>query len=174
MVDAVDKELREAQARLEGVWDREEARAILSDSMQTIKAAGRIARKAVEIQSDLEVDAREDLNELRDSIVAMKDQGIPGTRHSGLISRAQARDILTHLRRIESSLNVSTIVKLCLDLTNQSRLFMDMMDRVNRIWGDDDRRKAEDLENQLTVDQLLQVYQMIEHNKAERDDEVTL
>lgn len=160
-------ELTEVVERVEIGWDREKARETLSESMQTISVASRLARKAVmEIESTSQ-EIEPDIITMKGMISAMRAEGISSGRQSGTCTRSQAQKIISSCNKILACFDVNDIVRMSLDLTNQSRIFIEMMDRIDKRYGAEDRQQQEDITRWLTEGQLMMVMGWIRENKTE-------
>ena len=163
-----DPELQAAQERADAGWDRDQARQVLADSVKTIRAASNIARIAVEAMETVSTGLQADLTFLKDLIERLQDQGeINSPRKSGLMNKIQARQIITGINKLLKSMDVGVVVKLSLDLTNQARGFVEMMERIDRRYGAEDLKKEQDITEHLTAPQLMQVMAWLEQNKQE-------
>ena len=158
-------EMNLALERAEIGWDRDKARGTLAESMQTIEIASRLARKAVTEIDGAAIDIAADVEALKEIISDMQAEGISSGKTSGTCTRRQANAILTVCNRLVRAFDVKEIVRMSLDLTNQSRIFVDMMDRVDKRYGEEDRKRAEDITEHLTTEQLLQVLAWVGENK---------
>ena len=163
-------ELKEAQERVEIGWNRDKARNTLAESMQTIEVAARLARKAVEEMEATSETIEPAIKEVRLVVQKMQGVGISSSKQSGTLSRDQARRIISSTEKLLKALDVKEIVKMSLDLTNQSKIFLEMMAKIDIRYGEEDRQRAEDITEHLTAEQLLQVYEWIGENKRVRAD----
>lgn len=162
-------ELNEAVERVEMGWSREQARATLAESMHTIAIASRMARHAVASIETSSGDLDEDFTFLRTIINQLRNEGLSSAKDSGLLNRSQAGKIISCLNRIQGAFDISNMVKLSLDLTNQTRVFVDMMDKVDRRYGEEEAQKAQDITEHLDTEQLMIVLGWVRENRSKKE-----
>lgn len=158
-------QLKEAVERVEMGWDRDKARATLADSMQTIEVASRMAKRAIVGIEGATETLEYELKELREFIESIRLDGI-SKRGGNTLTRLQASKIIQNTDRIARTFDIAPIIRMSLDLTNQTHAFVNMMDKIDKRYGEEDRRASEDITRHLTEDQLMQVYEWVRENKA--------
>lgn len=169
-----DQAMQEAIERSEMGWSRDEARQTLAESMTTITIASRLARQAVAEIDRTSRGIADDLTDLKQLITTMKAEGISSGRHSGTCTRLQANAILTCCNKLLACLDVKDLVRMSLDLTNQSRIFLDMMAKIDIRYGEEDKVKQEDITRYLTTEQLIIVNEWIGENKHGYEVNITM
>ena len=157
--------LTEAVERVEMGWDRDEARATLADSIQTIAVASRMAKKAISALETAEEEVSESISDLKSMVKELQGDGIKRGRASNGITRAQASKIISLSDKIAKTFDIGPIIRMSLDLTNQSASFVNMMEKIDRKYGEEDKRAAEDITRYLDEEQLMQVYEWVRENK---------
>lgn len=164
-MDDMDRLLEDASARLDMGWDRDRAKQTMAESAEVINIATMFAKRAIIDMQKNEEDVEEALSELREIINKVN----PGGSRKGEnpnISRSEAADVLRLLGRINSAYDIKGIVKMSLDLTNQCRIFLEMMDKIDVRYGAEEREGKTDLISMLTTEQLQQVYEWVEENEG--------
>lgn len=167
-------ELQEAIERSEMGWNREDARETLAHSMQTITIASRMARNAL---SDIEKNASDVepfLETIKTIVEKFQAEGITGSRKGGNMTRQQAASLISGIGALRRAFDMSAIVKLSLDLTNQTKSFVDMMQKIEARYALEDANRAADITEHLTSDQLMQVMEWVKENQEEALSEDSL
>lgn len=165
-MDDVDGLLKEAAQKVELGWDRDAARQTLAETMATINVAVGMARTAVEDMESLKSDVQADVTKLKQLVDAIDPTQLSSARAATNLTRTQARSLLSVLRNIERTFDVTVIVRMSLDLTRQSQIFVTMMEAIDKRYGAEDRQAQEDITEHLTGPQLLQVRQWLTENDA--------
>lgn len=163
----MDEVLAEIEEKSIG-WDREKARAVLAQSLETIEIASKVARGAVENAENMPADFKEGCEELKQHIKGLQASNkTGGPKGLNQITRGDANKIIRTLDQILASTDVAKIVSLSLDLTKQAQMFVAMMEVISKRFGEEERAKAEDITKQLTPEQLVIVWGMIRENQRD-------
>lgn len=161
-LNPLDNELKEATERAELGWSADNARNTLAEAMLTIRAATSIARRAVTDMETLSSNVEQDFIRLR-SIASSSPTS--NSQKSPHLSRKQAGMLVNVCNRLLKALDVKELVKMSLDLTNQARIFVEMREKIDKRYGEEERQRAEDITRYLTAEQLVWVLGLIEENK---------
>lgn len=150
-------------------WDKQQVGQVLAQMTEVID-------QTRDIGSQLMLEFRDNASRVRDDIAelhAMFEELTPlemaSSRRSPWITRSQCQSILTLLRRLKTALDLSTLIKMSGELTTQTKVFMECVDRYERNWGKDAREEG-DWDTYLTHEQLLTIATWVDAAKAERLD----
>jgi len=153
----------------EKTWDKDAARKILYETVNVIDESSSAARSLL-VQYRVSADqVREDIEALGAVAESLTAQEISTNRSSPWITRSQASTIISTLRAIRSLLDMSSLVKISMDLTNQAKAFIEVVAKVERSWGQNAQEEG-DIEKYLTIEQLMQLAIWIDEGKMRREE----
>lgn len=163
----MDEVLKEIEEKSIG-WDREKARNVLAESLDTIQIAARVARQAVQQAENMPEEFVAGCQDLKAHMKDLQAKSlVGGSKKLGYVTRAESNKIIRTLDQILNAMDVARIVSLSLDLTKQAQMFVGMMEVISRRFGEEERAKAEDITQQLNPEQLIQVFQWVRENQID-------
>jgi hypothetical protein len=147
-------------------WNEREAYQILSEAAQSVRTATKYAGSLIANAEDGIMQMQAQAEELGNIIANLSAKEISVSRQTPWITRSEVRDIIALTSRIKNGVDVQSLVRMCLDLTNQSRIFLDLMSRYGRMSSGRDREA--DIEDYLTSDQIMTLMEWVEEGKQRR------
>lgn len=150
-------------------WNKEEVGRVLAQMTEVIHQTRDIGSQLMLEFRDNAIGTKADIEELHAMLEELTQLEMASSRKSPWITRSQAQQLLTLLRRLKTALDLSTLIRMSGDLTSQTKVFMECVDKYERAWGKDAREEG-DWDTYLTHEQLLTIATWVDAAKASRLD----
>lgn len=147
-------------------WNKDQARQVMADTVEVINQAATQARHALATYGEEMTEARGLVDELNRIVTELTHKEIATSRSTPWITRDDARKLISISGQLKQILDVASIVKVATDLTSQAKYFIELMNRVDRHWGQDAYQEGE-WEQYLSIEQLLTINAWIAEARAE-------
>lgn len=149
-------------------WDINEAKELIRETLEVVRLAGSEVRRLVIGATERAAEMDVEVAKLQEIIEGLSSDEISTLRSTPWITRGDAKELISICKRLRSMADMTNLVKLCLDMTSQSRSFFDLMVKVSDEFGLEKKEAESGLEDKLTEEQLIQVMEMIHQNELER------
>lgn len=161
-LDGIEREMNGADPP---AWNESYARTILHESLRAVRASTQVALDLIDQYDTIKGAVSEDLNELKSTLSQMREEGRLGRGPDAEITRSEAQRLSSVCARLSRSANAGALIRASSDLTKQVAIYIDMMEKVEKIFGAIERERSEDLSSHLTAEQLIIVHGWVHENR---------
>lgn len=160
--DDIEREMNGGEAPS---WDETIARSVLYESLRAIRVSTQVALDLIDQYDTIKGGISEDIDDLKSTLSQMRQDGRLGRGPDAEITRAEAQRLTNACSRLSRSANAGALIRASSDLTRQVSTYIDMMEKVEKLFGAMERERSEDLSSYLTAEQLIIVHGWVHENR---------